>query len=366
MTNKLSSIQSWLEEQQLDVAYFSDFHSIDYLTGFNSDPIERVLALVVFPQDEPFIFAPALEVEAVKSAGWTHPVYGYQDQENPWDLISQHLHAHTQHTEKWAVEQEQLTLKRASLIQTAIPEAKFIGNLSPLMTKLHLIKTPDEIVKLHKAGEDADRAFEFAFKALQAGVSELQVMAKLEYDLKSSGVVGMSFDTLVQFGAHAAEPHGDTSNNTLKSGDLALFDLGTIYDGYVSDATRTVAFQSVSDHQREVYDVVLEAELTAQAAAKPGMTAGELDGIARDIITKAGYGEYFVHRLGHGIGSSVHESIQIAQGNDLVLQPGMSFSIEPGIYIPGDLGIRIEDSVIVTESGVDPYTHSPKELRIIE
>ena len=366
MTDKLTSIQNWLDEQQLDVAYFSDFHSIDYLTGFNSDPIERVLALFVFPEDEPFIFAPALEVETVKNSGWQHPVYGYQDQENPWALIGEHLHAHTKHTEKWAVEKDQLTLNRASFIQTAVPEAKFIGNLSPLMTKMHLIKTPDEIVKLHKAGLDADRAFEFAFSALQEGVSELQVMAKLEYDLKSSGVTGMSFETLVQFGAHAAQPHGDTSNNTLKPGDLALFDLGTIYDGYVSDATRTVAFQSVSDHQRDVYNVVLDAQLTAQNAAKPGITAGELDGIARNVITKAGYGEYFVHRLGHGIGSSVHESIQIAQGNDLVLQPGMSFSIEPGIYIPGDLGIRIEDSVIVTENGVDPYTHSSKELRIID
>lgn len=366
MTDKLMSIQNWLNEQQLDVAYFSDFHSIDYLTGFNSDPIERVLALFVFPEDEPFIFAPALEVEAVKNSGWQYPVYGYQDQENPWNLISEHLHTRTKHTEKWAVEKDQLTLNRASFIQTAVPEAKFIGNLSPLMTEMHLIKTPDEIVKLHKAGLDADRAFEFGFAALQAGVSELQVMAKLEYDLKSAGVAGMSFETLVQFGAHAAEPHGDTSNNTLKSGDLALFDLGTIYDGYVSDATRTVAFQSASDHQRDVYNVVLEAQLTAQNAAKPGMTAGELDGIARDVITKAGYGDYFVHRLGHGIGSSVHESIQIAQGNDLILQPGISFSIEPGIYIPGDLGIRIEDSVIMTETGVDSYTHSSKELRIID
>lgn len=366
MTDKLAKIQNWLNENQLDVAYFSDFHSISYLTGFESDPIERVLALVVFPQDEPFIFAPALEVEAVKGAGWTHPVYGYQDHEQPYQLIAQHLHAHTQHATTWAVEKGQMTLDRAAALQTAVPDAKFVGDLSPVMVEMHLIKTPDEIAKMHKAGDDADRAFKFAFAAMQAGVSELQVMAKLEYDLKSAGVVGMSFETLVQFGAHAAEPHGDTGSTRLQRGDLALFDLGTIYEGYVSDATRTVAFQTVSDHQRDVYNVVLEAQLAAQSQAKPGMTAGELDAIARDIITKAGYGEYFVHRLGHGIGASVHESIQIATGNELVLQPGMAFSIEPGIYIPGDLGIRIEDSVVMTETGADSFTHSSKELRIID
>ena len=117
-------------------------------------------------------------------------------------------------------------------------------------------------------------------------------------------------ETLVQFGL-AAEPHGDTGSTLLKASDLALFDLGTIYDGYVSDATRTVAYKSVSDHQRDVYNVVLEAQLAAQSQAKPGMTAGELDAIARDIITKAGYGEYFVHRLGHGIGSSDHQQVKL-------------------------------------------------------
>ena len=366
MTDKLNQIKTWLNDQQLDVAYFSDFHSIAYLTGFESDPIERVLALVVLPQGEPFIFAPALEVEAVKSAGWTGAVYGYQDHEQPYQLIARHLQDHTTHMTNWAVEKGQLTLDRATALQTAVPAAKFVGDLTPLMVNMHLIKTPDEIAKMHQAGLDADRAFEFAFAALKAGVSELQVMAKLEYELKSAGVAGMSFDTLVQFGAHAAEPHGDTAGNQLQRGDLALFDLGTVYEGYVSDATRTVAFQTVSDHQRDVYNVVLEAQLAAQSQVKPGMTAGELDAIARDLITKAGYGDYFVHRLGHGLGSSVHESIQIATGNDLVLEPGMAFSIEPGIYIPGDLGIRIEDSIVLTENGADSFTHSSKELRIID
>jgi Xaa-Pro dipeptidase len=365
MTDKLENVRNWLSANQYDVAYFSDFHSIAYLTGFESDPIERVLALVVFPDDKPFIFAPALEVEAVRTAGWSEAVYGYQDSENPFQLIGRYISNHTQHHHTWAVEQSQLTLDRANALKTAVTEAQLAGDLTPMMTRMRLHKTPDEIAKMHQAGDDADKAFQFGFNALASGVTELSVLAKLEYELKMAGVVGMSFETLVQFGAHAAEPHGATGNTQLKSGDLALFDLGTIFDGYVSDATRTVAFQQVTDHQRDVYNVVLEAQLAAQAAVVPGMTAGELDAIARDIITAAGYGNYFVHRLGHGLGSSVHESIQIASGNDLVLEPGMAFSIEPGIYIPGDLGIRIEDSIVLTENGADSFTHTSKDLQII-
>lgn len=366
MTTQINQIANWLNDNQLDVAYFSDFHSIAYLTGFESDPIERTLALFVFPNAEPFIFAPALEVEAVKQTGWAFPVYGYQDSQDAYQLIAEHLRNTKQALNRWAVEAGQLTLLRANEVKRVIAEADFAADLTPVMTEMRLIKTPDEIAKMHQAGRDVDTAFEYGFAALAEGKTELAVAAKLEYELKQRGVVGMSFDSLVQFGKHAAEPHGATGLNTLKTGDLALFDLGTLYEGYVSDATRTVAFKQVSDHQRDIYNIVLEAQLTAQAAAKPGMTAGELDAVARDVITKAGYGEYFVHRLGHGIGSSVHESIQIASGNDLVLKAGMAFSIEPGIYIPGDLGIRIEDSVVLTETGADSFTHLSKDLRIID
>ncbi len=366
MSEKIDTIKQWLNEHQVDVAYISDFHTISYLTGFESDPIERILALIIFAQDEPFIFAPALEVEAVKETGWTHPVYGYQDHENGWAILAGHIKDHSQHLTNWAVEQNQLTLSRANYLQTALPEIKFTADLTPMLEEFRLHKSAAEIEEMHQAGDDADKAFQYGFAALAEGVSELAVAAYLEYETKKCGIPGMSFETLVQFGAHAANPHGNTGNTVLQPGDMALFDLGTIYGGHVSDATRTVAYKSVSDHQRDVYNVVLEAQLAAQDAVKPGMTAGELDKIARDVITKAGYGEYFVHRLGHGLGSSVHESIQIAQGNDFVLQPNMAFSIEPGIYIPGDMGVRIEDSIVLTETGTDSFTHLSKELQIID
>ena len=183
--------------------------------------------------------------------------------------------------------------------------------------------------------------------------------------MKKNGIMHMSFDTIVQSGANAADPHGAPKADLIKPNELCLFDLGVDYKGYMSDASRTVAFGKVSDKAKEIYQVCLEAQLAAQAAAKPGMRAFELDKIARDIITKAGYGEYFIHRLGHGIGQSDHEFPSIMEGNELVLEPGMCFSIEPGIYVPGVAGVRIEDCVYLTKDGNEPFTHTTKELQII-
>ncbi|KGO31667.1 dipeptidase, partial [Oenococcus alcoholitolerans] len=242
-------------------------------------------------------------------------------------------------------------------------ETDFSFDLTPVIERLRLIKESDEIEKLKQAGHDADLAFEAGFKALKAGKSELQIAAELEYATKSRNVPEMSFGTLVQTAEHAADPHGETSSLPLKNNALVLFDLGTVYKGYISDASRTVALGTPSDHMREVHQIVLEAQLAAQAAVKPGKTAAEIDKTARDIIEKAGFGQYFIHRLGHGMGMSEHEFPSIMQGNDLVLEPGMCFSIEPGIYIPNDLGVRIEDCVYVTKDGCEPFTHMSKKLQ---
>ncbi len=230
---------------------------------------------------------------------------------------------------------------------------------------MRLIKTPDEIEKLNIAGKWADFAFEQGFVAVKAGRSEQQVAADLEYALKQKGIMEMSFDTLVQAGAHAAEPHGATNGTKFENNELILFDLGTVWEGYISDASRTVALGKPTEKQLDIYNVCLEAQLTAQDYAKPGITAASLDKVARDVITKAGYGEYFIHRLGHGMGMSEHEYPSIMEGNDLLLEPGMCFSIEPGIYIPGVAGVRIEDCVHITETGNEPFTHTSKDLTYV-
>lgn len=363
---KLNQIREWLGQNKADIAYFSNFESIQYLTGFGSDPIERVLALFVFPDAEPFIFCPALEVEVVKATGWPHAVYGYQDHEQPFEMIANHIKSRISNPINWAIEKQSLTVERFEGLNKFFKNAKYNLDLTPYMQTMRLIKTPAEIALLHQAGLDADFAMEIGFKAITEGKSELEIAAELEYQSKLKGVTNMSFDTLIQAGAHAADPHGATSDIKVKKNELVLFDLGTIYKGYISDTSRTFAYGKPNDKALEVHKVVLEAQLTAQEAVKPGITAAQLDKVARDVITKAGYGKYFIHRLGHGMGMGEHEYPSIMEGNDLTLQPGMTFSIEPGIYIPGEVGVRIEDCVVVTNTGCEAFTHSPKKLRFAD
>lgn len=361
----LEKLQEWLSSNNYQIGYVSDYKNIQYYTGFASDPVERTLALLVFADQDPFIFAPALEVEAVKEIGWKYPVYGYLDHENPYEIIKHQILQRIKAPVRWAIEKNNLNVARFEQLHEKFPQAEFNGNLTPIIERERLIKTPAEIEKLKIAGKWADFAFKVGFNALSTHRTEQDVVAEIEYALKKKGITHTSFDTIVQSGTNAAEPHGAPKPDYIQKNKLTLFDLGVVYQGYISDASRTVAFGEIDQKTKDIYQVCLEAQLTAQAAAKPGMRAAELDKIARDIISNAGFGEYFIHRLGHGMGQSEHEFPSIMEGNNLELQPGMCFSIEPGIYIPGIAGVRIEDCVHVTENGVEPFTHTNKNLRVL-
>ncbi|CUS26536.1 Xaa-Pro dipeptidase [Paucilactobacillus oligofermentans DSM 15707 = LMG 22743] len=360
--SQLEKLQQLVSDNELDIAYISDPMTISYLTGFYSDPVERVLALIIFPDNEPFLFAPALEVESIKDTGWKFPVYGYLDHEAPFAMIADQIKKRNSNPIVWGIEHDQLTVSRANALKDQFNDANLSYNLTPAIQNFRLIKSDDEINLLNEAGKWADFAFKVGFEAVKIGKTEQQVAAELEYALKQNGISQMSFDTLIQAGTHAAEPHGATSSKQISNNEMVLFDLGTIFRGYISDASRTIAVGTLNDKQKDIYNVTLEAQLTAQSFAKPGVTAAELDKIARDIITKAGYGEYFIHRLGHGMGMGEHEFPSIMEGNDLILQPGMCFSIEPGIYIPEVAGVRIEDCVHITDTGCEAFTHTSKEL----
>lgn len=367
MNQHLKELQQWVADQQLDLAYVSNFTDINYYTGFYSDPEERVTGLFVFPDHEPFLFVPALSIEAVHKTGWPYGVFGYLDHEDPYALIASAIKQVNPNPLKWGIEKDDLAVYKFEAMMREFPQATFPADISRFTEHQQLIKTPEELATMITAGEQADRAFQAGFKALKTGITEQQVVAEIEYAMMQEGVMHMSFDTIVQAGVDAADPHGGPEAIPINPGELILFDLGTDNHGYMSDATRTVAFGGeVPTKAKEIYDVCLEAQLTAMDAVRPGITAAALDKIARDIITKAGYGDYFNHRLGHGIGMSTHEFPSIMAGNNMTLTPGMCFSIEPGIYIPGVAGVRIEDCVHVTETGCEPFTHTSKEYTRID
>lgn len=234
--------------------------------------------------------------------------------------------------------------------------------LEGALSLLRAVKSEEEIRRMEEAERIGDKAFSRILKELKPGVTELEIAAKLEYFMKSLGAEGTSFDTIVASGYHSAMPHAVPTEKPLETGDLVTMDFGCRYKGYCSDMTRTVVIGKASERQKEIYRVVLEAQVAALAGLRPGMTGAEGDRLSREVIEKAGYGEYFGHGLGHSVGLEIHERPALSTRDETVLCPGMIETVEPGIYIPGFGGVRIEDMVVLTEGGIRNLTSSPKEL----
>lgn len=364
MHNRLKNFQNWLHENRIDVAVLTSSDTVFYFSGFMSDPHERVLAIAIFPEEEPFLFCPQMEVETAKATGFPYPIYGYSDTDSPWDMLAGKIVKRIPSVKRIAIEKEHMTVDRFEMIRKTFPDAEYIAS-EEKVNELRLTKDETEIAKLKKAGELADYAIQVGCEALTEGITELELVAIVEYELKKKGVQKMSFETTILTGPNAANPHGTPGANRVKNGDFVLFDLGVVYEGYCSDITRTIGVGDVSQEHIEIYNTVLKAQEAAVRACKPGKTCAEIDQAARKIISDAGYGPYFTHRLGHGLGIHIHEYPSVHANNPLPLKEGMVFTIEPGIYIPGKLGVRIEDDVVITKDGVELLTNYPKELQII-
>jgi len=363
MNEKLDHLQAYMVSENIDLIYLDNPNTVAYFTDFESDPHERIVAYVV-AQNDHFLFVPDLEKEEAQTQGNVDAIYSYADEESPWAIIGEKSFEMTREINLVCIDETSLTVERYFALQDVLQTTHF-EDIGPFINQMQVVKTDDEIDKMRTAGQLADEALQIGIDALKEGVTEQEVAASIDMEMKKKGVSEMSFPTLVLFGDHAASPHGNPGARQLKANEFVLFDLGVIYDGYASDVSRTVAFGPVTEKEEAIYQVVLNAQTAAQEAVKPGMRAGELDQLAREIIEDAGYGEYFTHRLGHGIGKTAHEFPSIHGSNETILEPGMCFSIEPGIYIPGEVGVRIEDCVYVTETGCKPLTVRDKELETI-
>ncbi len=227
------------------------------------------------------------------------------------------------------------------------------------------IKDKEEQEKMRQAAHIADLAFMYITDYIEVGMTEREIALELEFFMRNNGATGMSFDMIVASGTRSALPHGQPTDKKIEAGDLLTLDFGCVFDGYCSDMTRTIGIQHLSDKQKEIYNVVLEAQITALSQIKAGITGIESDKVARDIIKANGYGEYFGHGLGHGVGYEVHEEPRLSPRGNEVLKSGMVVTVEPGIYVEGLGGVRIEDMVIITEDGIENLTSSPKELIIV-
>ena len=231
--------------------------------------------------------------------------------------------------------------------------------------ELRAIKSAPEIHAIRKACRIADETFDGILEQVRAGVTERELAARLELELAARGAEGASFETIVAFGERSALPHARPGARVLRRGDVVLFDFGAVADGYVSDITRTVALGEPAAEMREVYALVLEAAAAAAGGIRAGMTGPEADALARDVIESAGHGPRFGHSLGHGIGLEVHEAPRLGRKSQDLLEAGMTVTIEPGVYLDGVGGVRIEDDAVITETGVELLTSAPKDQLII-
>jgi len=232
--------------------------------------------------------------------------------------------------------------------------------------ELRLIKDEAELAVMKEAAVLADQTYAHILGFIKTGAKELDIALEMEMYMRSKGATSSSFETIVASGERSALPHGVASERLIGRDEFVKLDFGAYYKGYCSDITRTVVIGTPSDKHKEIYSIVLEAQLTALAGIKPGMTGREADLLARDVIARYGYGDFFGHGTGHGLGMEIHEAPRLSKTKNVVLQPGMTVTVEPGIYLPGFGGVRIEDDIVITENGNTLLTSSPKELTILE
>lgn len=236
---------------------------------------------------------------------------------------------------------------------------------SKWIQKPRMVKDEEELAKLEQAEHIGDAAFTHILDVLKPGVSEREIALELEFFMKKQGASKLSFDTIVASGANGSMPHAQVTDRALQSGDFVTMDFGCVYQGYCSDMTRTVAIGTPSDEMKKVYQIVLDANLRAVEQIKAGKRCNEIDASARDYIREQGYGDYFGHGLGHGVGLDIHEEPRFSPKCDVITQENMVITDEPGIYLPGQFGVRIEDLVVVKENGYQKLSQSEKKLIIL-
>ncbi|MFB6302704.1 MAG: M24 family metallopeptidase [Haloferacaceae archaeon] len=325
-----------------------------YLSGYDGAPSERHCLLVVPAAGDPTFVVPELVAADVRDATWVTDVRAWRDDADPTDLVEDAV-AEAGLDGNEVLLDDRMWAKFVLDVQAAAPGATF-GLASGVLGPLRRRKDDSELAALERAAGAADAVVEEVRSRGSdvVGLTETELAREIERLLAAEGGEGTPFDPVVAVGANGARPHHAHGDREIGPGDPVVLDFGTLIDGYPSDQTRTLVF--AGDPPAEftaVHDVVREAQAAGIAAVEPGTTAGEVDRAARDAIEAAGYGDAFVHRTGHGVGLEIHEEPYIASGNDVELEPGMVFSVEPGVYLEGRFGVRIEDLVVVTADGAE-------------
>jgi len=342
---------------------FNPGSSLTYLTGLHFHLSERPVVLIFVPHTPLLIVLPELEAAKLQNLSYPFQAFPYGEDPTTWvDAFRQAVHAAQIEAHQVGVEPLGLRVLELNLLQQSAPQASFVP-AEQIIANLRMKKDESEIAHMQAAVKVAQEALENTKSLIKVGATEKEIAAQLSMNLMKYGSnPRLPFFPIVSGGPNSANPHASPSDRPLQSGDLLVIDYGANVEGYLSDITRTFAIGEVEPEFKQIAKIVLEANRAGRAAAKPGATATSVDQAARKVIEQAGYGKYFIHRTGHGLGLETHEYPYIRGDNDLVLETGMTFTIEPGIYLPDRGGVRIEDDVVITEDGVRSLTDLPRAL----
>jgi Xaa-Pro dipeptidase len=362
----ISKLSEELQASGLQALALNAGPSLVYLTGLHFHLSERPVVVLFTADHEPFIILPELEMLKVRDLPYEIKPFPYGENPEDWEGVFRKavlsLKLDGKHI---GVEPRQMRLLEFNLVRSGTPEADY-PDASDVVSSLRIRKDADEIAAMRKAVIVAQAALEATIPLIKAGMTEKELAAELVVKLLRGGSQSeMPFAPIVSGGPNSANPHATPSDRKIRQGDLLVVDWGAAVDGYVSDLTRTLAVGEVDAEYRKIHQIVLEANAAGRAAGKPGVPCANVDIAARTVIEKSGYGKYFTHRTGHGIGMEGHEEPYMRGGNMQLLEPGMAYTVEPGIYLPERNGVRIEDNVVITEHGAECLSDMPRELRVV-
>ncbi len=352
---RLDNLQKKLSTYDLDAIIITNLVNVAYISGFKGTAGKALIT-----KQEAFLITDFRYTQQAKFQAPYFTVIQYEKKvEDTLNAVISKVKA-----DKVGFEQDTITYEQYDQYLSALSDAHLIPTKG-LIASLRQQKQADEVEKIRKAASIADEAFSSILKQIQPGISEKSIAFALEYEMRHRGATSVSFDIIVAAGEHAALPHARPSDTALAVGDLVALDFGCVYEGYCSDMTRTIGIGHLTVEKQKIYHTVLKAQHAALQSIKAKIAAKEVDGVAREIITQAGYGEYFGHGLGHGVGLQVHEAPRMSPISEDVLSEGMVVTVEPGIYVPTVGGVRIEDLVYITKGGIENFTKSPKDLIIL-
>ncbi len=363
---RLDKLTASLRTSGLSAVALNPGPTLMFLTGINFHLMERPVVLLVAPDKDPVLILPELELPKVDLFPYKVRAFAYGENPSEWnDAFRKAAQSLGLDGKRIGVEPRQMRLLEFSHIKAGAPEADY-PDASDVLARLRLKKDKAEVEAMRRAVKIAQAALEATLPLIKIGMTEKALASELVMNLLKHGSdPEMPFAPIVSAGPNSANPHASPSERKLRAGDLLVVDWGAAYNGYVSDLTRTFAVGEVDDECNKIHKIVQEANAAGRAAGKPGVPCANVDKATRDVIEKAGYGKYFTHRTGHGIGMEGHEDPYMRSDNMQLLEPGMAFTVEPGIYLTNRNGVRIEDNVVITETGADVLSDMPREIKVV-